>query len=109
MTADKIAVRIKNFRWTGPGRGIGSCGAVAHPDQHPSMSLQDMGDKTLLYCQSCHCDIEAICDGLGITVADLFTNPPPNQKTFRNGEKKTIQANEIFSIQHQQDASRVCQ
>ncbi len=99
MNPEAIAARVDGFRWTGPGKGIGRCGAVDHLDEHASMSVQDAGDKILLHCLSRHCSIDAICAGLGIEVSDLFVDSLAKGTTSRNDKKKLSKATIVSPYQ----------
>lgn len=57
----------------------------AHDDHRPSLHVAIGRDgQLLLYCQSQHCAIEAICAALGVALGDLF----PNREALRLARKQ---------------------
>lgn len=61
--------RVNKFRQN--GSGYTAC-CPAHEDRDPSLSIKEgLNGKVLLYCHA-GCTLDAICDALGITKADLF-------------------------------------
>ena len=86
MTAAELAERLHARRC---GRGfIARC--PAHEDRSPSLSIGEGGDgKILLHCFR-GCALEAVCDSLGLSLADLFSEPgasQPKPRAVREAEK----------------------
>jgi putative DNA primase/helicase len=63
------------------GRGGVSSRCPGHPDQHPSLDLDQGEQGAVLQCRSQHCDPEVILGRIGLTLADLFDDRPQ-----RNGD-----------------------
>jgi len=51
----------------------------AHDDNNPSLQIKETNEKTSLTCYA-GCSIESICNGVGITVADLYKQPLKKSK-----------------------------
>lgn len=83
----EIAERLHSRR-SGAG-WIARC--PAHKDRSPSLSIGEGRDgKILLHCFS-GCTSEAVCDSLGLSLADLFPEPgaaQPKPSVVREAEKK---------------------
>ncbi len=59
----------------------------AHDDHAPSLSIGEGADgRVLLKCHT-GCAIEDICSKIGLTVADLFPDPPKDSKKQRVVER----------------------
>lgn len=79
MNAEQIAERLhaRHSR----GGWIARC--PAHPDRSPSLSIREGNDgRTLVYCHA-GCTTEAVCEAIGIKVADLFSKPGQAQSKPR--------------------------
>lgn len=67
-----------------------------HGDRNPSLAIHVKGNRILVVCQSQNCSASAIVDAVGLTLADLFLDPPSkgNGETarwkIRDLEGKTI-------------------
>lgn len=53
-----------------------------HEDHNPSMGVTDRGDRVLIACMA-GCDTRDIVADLGITLADLFNEPPTYDRPVR--------------------------
>jgi hypothetical protein len=51
----------------------------AHADKNPSLSIRQENGRLLLHCFA-GCTVEAVCAALGITVRELFSDPPTAHK-----------------------------
>ena len=87
MTAEQIAERL-HARRSGAG-WLARC--PAHEDRSPSLSIGEGRDgKILLHCFG-GCTSEAVCASLGLSLADLFTEPgayQPKARAVREAEKQ---------------------
>jgi hypothetical protein len=87
MTAEQIAERL-HARRSGSG-WIVRC--PAHEDRSPSLSIDEGRDgRILLHCFG-GCTSEAVCDSLGLSLADLFSEPGVVQskpRALRDAEKQ---------------------
>ena len=72
MTAAELAGRIPGARCREDGQWEGRC--PAHEDERASLSWRD-GDRGLVLTCHAGCGLDAIADGLQITLADLLRNP----------------------------------
>jgi hypothetical protein len=84
----EVLSRLNGVRRSGAGR-IARC--PAHPDRSPSLSIgEGHGGKILLHCFG-GCSSEAVCDSLGLSLADLFPEPSqvqPKPRAVRKAEKQ---------------------
>ena len=77
-----LAERGCDPKWNGSG---GSSRCPAHDDQNPSLSIKEGDDsKALVFCHA-GCTEDAICDALGLSLADLFPSTRP-QESPRSGQ-----------------------
>lgn len=87
MTAEQIAERL-HARHSGAG-WIARC--PAHEDRSPSLSIgEGRNGKVLLHCFG-GCTSEAVCDSLGLSLADLFSElgaSQPKPRLLREAEKQ---------------------
>lgn len=51
-----------------------------HDDHHPSLSVKDGTNGLLLKCWSCDASVADICSAWGISVSDLFYEPPKHDE-----------------------------
>lgn len=80
----------------------------AHDDNDPSLGVSDRGDRALIVCRSKGCKAKDIVAALGLTLADLFNEPPTYSRPVRyvyddgrtvsrsykaDGKKKILQEN----------------
>lgn len=82
---DKLLDRLDRVKETGPGRWIACC--PAHDDRHPSLSVRETGDGTLLVKCWSGCGAADVVASVGLTLADLFTNKPENRLPLRPRER----------------------
>jgi hypothetical protein len=54
----------------------------AHEDSHPSLSIREAENKLLVHCFA-GCSVEAICNAMGLKVADLFFEPSETESKPR--------------------------
>lgn len=72
MTLDALLARLAGVRKTGKG-WVARCPSHT-PDRHPSLAICETDDRLLVVCRA-GCETAAVCEALGITLADLFLNP----------------------------------
>lgn len=77
--------RLDAARTTGPGRWITRC--PAHADNHPSLSIRETDDGTLLVRCWAGCDIGSVLAAVGLTLADLFPDRHKGRGPMRRGER----------------------
>jgi hypothetical protein len=64
------ADRLRKFRRTGPDKATGCC--PAHDDRNPSLTLAKGRAWWVFTCWSQSCSTDAICQALGVEIADLL-------------------------------------
>jgi hypothetical protein len=71
---DAVLARLSGVRSTGNGKWLACCSS--HDDRSPSLSIK-LGNNggILLYCFA-GCSVDAILAAIGLTMADLFPDPP---------------------------------
>lgn len=65
------------------GRRASIAQCPAHDDNSPSLGVTDRGDRALIVCRSNGCKARDIVDALGLTLGDLFNEPPTYSKPIR--------------------------
>jgi hypothetical protein len=75
--AAKVLDRLELVRQTGSGRWIARC--PAHPDKSPSLSVREVGDRTLIHCFA-QCEVGDVLGALGLELRDLFDHPSEHGK-----------------------------
>ena len=74
MSLDTLLSGLDKVRGTGHSKYVACC--PAHDDRSPSLAIKECGDgRILLHCFA-GCDIETICDALGLRLADLMSDSP---------------------------------
>lgn len=107
MTIDSLLSRLDGVRPTNRG-WVARC--PAHTDKTPSLSIRE-GERGILGKCWAGCSLEAICEGLGIHVRDLFYenngNPQPiRRRHVERQYKKAIDEVERMAEGFQIDAVR---
>ena len=84
MTVDELLGRLDRVKRNGSG-WVARC--PAHEDRNPSLSVgEGGGGRILLNCQA-GCEPAAVVGALGLTLADLFTEPANG-----NGRREIVEA-----------------
>ena len=86
--ATKLLLRLDGVRETGPGRWSARC--PAHLDRHPSLTLRECGDGTLLVRCWSGCTAAEVVGAVGMDLADLFPPRRPGEQgspPLRRGER----------------------
>ncbi|MBT8091033.1 MAG: DNA primase, partial [Gammaproteobacteria bacterium] len=74
MNSDQILSLLDGVRDNRGGNYMARC--PAHDDRSPSLSVKFCADgRVLLHCFA-GCAIEAVCDSIGVTLADLMPPAP---------------------------------
>ena len=97
MNAEEAARSLPGECEYSAGRWWACC--PAHPDEHPSLTIQDGGDKLLIICRSGGCTFDEICRAAGWKPAELFRDPLPNggRNRVRPVKTETAVTNETFT------------
>ena len=69
----------------------------AHPDRNPSLRVKEGDLAILLWCWS-GCDVNSICQALGISMSDLFYDAADNDREKirqRQSERRTREARKM--------------
>lgn len=80
MNATDILSRLDKVKAAGDGQWMARC--PVHEDATASLSVKQDNGKVLLYCHA-KCPTDAICDALGIKIADLFDSEPKHAASGR--------------------------
>jgi hypothetical protein len=70
MGAEHLVSRLEGVRQTGPERWMARC--PAHDDIHPSLSIRETSDGTVLMKCFAGCCVADITAAVGIQLSDLF-------------------------------------
>lgn len=73
---DKLLSRLDKVRSTDEGKWTACC--PAHEDRSPSLSIRETSDGTVLVKCWTGCGAAEIVSAVGLTLADLFPEPPEN-------------------------------
>lgn len=88
---DALLSRLEGVRQVKPGQWTALC--PAHPDRHPSLSVAELPDGTvLLHCQSQHCPALAVVEAVGLTLGDLFPHPFDRSPLSRYEQRQAADA-----------------
>lgn len=82
---ERLLARLKGVRQTGPDRWIALC--CAHEDRHPSLSIRELADGTLLVHCWAGCGAADVVANVGLKLADLFPNKPENRRPLHPRER----------------------
>ncbi len=83
MTLDEIKARLQNVHG-------GSARCLAHEDKSNSLSVTEgKNGRVLLKCHA-GCTTEEICGALGLTVADLFSEPLKKEEKSRKEKREFV-------------------
>ena len=83
--ADVLLPRLEAVKETGPGRWCARC--PAHDDKHPSLTVKETDDGTLLVRCWAGCPVSDIVAAAGMELADLFPDRPEDRAPLRRGER----------------------
>jgi hypothetical protein len=81
VVVEDIINRLNKAKKTGAGKWVARC--PSHEDKSPSLSIAEKDGVILLKCFA-GCEIEDICDAIGVEMKDLF---PPKDNNWRPDEK----------------------
>ena len=73
MSAAALLNRLERVRQTGEGRWLACC--PAHEDKRPSLSIREVDGGRVLVHDFGGCEVGAVLDAVGLTLADLFDKP----------------------------------
>jgi len=87
MTApiDNLLQRLEAVKSTGPNRWSARC--PAHDDRHPSLSIRELSDGTVLAKCWAGCGASDVMLAVGMTLADLFPQRLPEHGPVRPRER----------------------
>lgn len=98
MSADVMISRLHRVKKTGGGRWLACC--PAHDDRHPSMTIRELDDGTvLLHCFS-GCGAQEILGAVGLDFSDLFPEKPQDRASI----KKPFNAHDVLEAIAQETA-----
>ncbi len=82
---DGVLSRLDGAKQTDPDRWIARC--PAHEDRHPSLSIRELPDSTLLVKCWAGCGAANVVAAVGLSLADLFPCNPKNSPPLRPRER----------------------
>lgn len=83
---DRLLARLEGVKSTGPGRWVALCSA--HADRHPSLSIRETGDSTILVKCWAGCGAADVMAAIGLALKDLFAERPEHHRPpLRRGER----------------------
>lgn len=83
--ADVLLRFLDGLKAAGPGRWLSRC--PSHHDTHPSLSIRETGDGTLLLRCWAGCSAADVVTACGLTLADLFPRRYEGRSPLRRGER----------------------
>lgn len=83
--AATLLPRLDAVHETGPGRWLARC--PAHDDRHPSLTLRELDDGTLLLRCWAGCSAAEVVAAVGLQLVDLFPPRGPGRGPTRIGER----------------------
>lgn len=98
MSIDNILSLLDGVRDNGGGNYMARC--PAHDDRTPSLSVKLCDDGRILVHCFAGCDLEAICDAIGVTLADLMPDRPIDHK-FRPMRRSMPAREALQSLDHE--------
>lgn len=81
----RLLERLDKVKETGPGRWVALC--PAHDDRHPSLSLRETPDGTVLLKCWTGCGAADVVQAVGLELRDLFPVQPDNRPPLRRHER----------------------
>ena len=82
---ENLLSRLEGVKQTGPDRWIARC--PSHEDRHPSLSIRETGDGTILIKCWSGCGAADAVAAVGLSLADLFPAKPENRMPLRPRER----------------------
>ena len=79
--------RLDRVRETGPGRWLARC--PAHDDRHPSLSIRETEDGTILIKCWAGCSAADVVSAVGLEPRDLFPDRPETRTALNSGSRVT--------------------
>lgn len=96
--------RLEAARETGPGRWLARC--PAHDDRHPSLTLRELDDGTLLLRCWAGCDTGQVVASVSLELADLFPRRSGDRGPLRPGER-WVPADVLRAIAHEANIAAI--
>lgn len=90
---DLLLSRLEGVRSTGKGKCVARC--PSHGDQHPSLSLKELDDGTVLLHCFAGCDAAEVIGAVGLELSDLF---PPRSPDGRKPERSPFNAADLIHL-----------
>lgn len=82
---DNFLSRLEAVKSTGADRWIARC--AAHDDKHPSLSIRELPDGTILIKCWSGCGAADVMAAVGLTLSDLFPKQLPDRGPLRPRER----------------------
>lgn len=98
-TFDTVLSRARKYRRTGRNSALISCPAAGHEDRHPSVTVTETADGTVLMkCRSRGCDFAPMVAGLGLEMKDFFPARPSTADSYRPPKRITPAADILSAL-----------
>lgn len=97
--ASKMLARLEKVKETGRDQWLARC--PAHEDGHPSLSVREAGDQTLLLHCFAGCGAADIVAAVGLRLGDLFPNPGSDQASMRRGLRRPPLIHALEALDHE--------
>jgi len=82
---DNLLQRLEAAKPTGPGRWIARC--PAHNDRHPSLTVRELPDGTILIKCWAGCGASDVMAAVGMGLSDLFPDRIPDRTPVRQRDR----------------------
>lgn len=94
--ADRLLSLLDGVKRTAPGRWLACC--PSHDDRHPSLSIRELDDGTLLLKDWAGCSVDQIVGALGLDLSDLFPPRDPVPGAGRPRERRPWSAADLLAL-----------
>ena len=81
----KVLERLPDYKQTGPDRYLAPC--PGHEDRHPSFTIRETPDGTILVKCWAGCSADHVVASMGLEFKDLFPERPDNRPPLRPRER----------------------
>ncbi len=97
--AYRLLARLAGVRDTGQGRWLAQC--PSHADRSPSLSIRETDEGTLLVHCFAGCGAGDVMAAIGLSLAALFVDRPPERGSNRKGERRIPLRDVVEVVKHE--------